>query len=274
MTNLFHESVGSGPPLVVLHGGMGLDHTYFRPWLDSCGDFARVVYFDFSGNGRSRANGAEDLGHERWVQDVEDVRQALGLGPITLLGHSYGGFVAQEYVLAYPQSVEKLILSNTAPILDYPEVMIENAESRGTPSQVQRVLEMFSAPTETDRAMEEAFGDILPLYFHRWNESLVRDLTKDIEYSVAAFNQGNFVDMLAFDTRDRLAEIACPTLVISGASDWIMPPEHGGERLHEGIRDSHHVVFEESGHFPFAEEPERFVDVLRSWMSETARDTG
>jgi proline iminopeptidase len=265
---VFHTVVGSGPPLVVLHGGMGLDHSYFRPWMDRCSDFASVVYMDFSGNGRSGRLSAEEIGHERWIEDVEEVRRSLGLDRVTLLGHSYGGILAQEYVLAHPGAVERLILANTTPAFDYPDIVVSNAERRGTPGQVERLLQGLSAPSPSDEAFGAVFRDILPLYFHRWDEAVARELIADIEYSAEAFNRAQFVELPDFDSQDRLGEIGCPTLVISGASDWIMPPEQGGVRLAAGIEGSRQVVLEESGHFPFAEEPDRFVALLRDWLAE------
>jgi pimeloyl-ACP methyl ester carboxylesterase len=87
-------------------------------------------------------------------------------------------------------------------------------------------------------------------------------------YSAAAWNQVvTSGSMLGFNALGRLAGIRVPTLILAGAHDWIMPADEGARRLHAEIPESELVVFEESGHFPFIEEADRFRDVVRRWIS-------
>ena len=74
----------------------------------------------------------------------------------------------------------------------------------------------------------------------------------------------------SFNSLGRLHEIAVPTLIISGKEDWIMPPAQGAERLHAGIPNSELVIFENSGHFPFVEEQERFTKLVSEWVGGLA----
>ena len=135
-TTLFYTTHGHGIPTLLMHGGPGLDHTYFRPWLDALGDVAELIYHDHRGNGRSeRPSSLDELNHETWVEDADRLRAVLGHERIVVLGHSYGGLLAQEYALAHPERLAGLILCCTAPAMDYQETMIANARARGTSAQ-------------------------------------------------------------------------------------------------------------------------------------------
>src|SRR5919199_3131942 len=90
---MFVEEVGSGFPLVVLHGGPGLDHSSFRPWLDPLGDEFRLLYVDERGQGRSERVDPETLSLEVFARDVDLLAEALGLERFALLGHSFGAIV-------------------------------------------------------------------------------------------------------------------------------------------------------------------------------------
>ncbi len=77
-TQLFFERVGKGQPMLVMHGGLGLDHTCFRPWLDKLGEQVELIYYDHRGNGRSsRPDSLEGVTHETWAADADALRAQL-----------------------------------------------------------------------------------------------------------------------------------------------------------------------------------------------------
>src|ERR687886_3112978 len=90
---LFVEEVGSGFPLIVLHGGPGFDHSMFRPYLDPLADDFRLLYVDERGQGRSERVDPETLSLEVFARDVDLLAEALGLDRFALLGHSFGAIV-------------------------------------------------------------------------------------------------------------------------------------------------------------------------------------
>ena len=111
---LWYESEGSGEPLILISGGPGTSHDYFHPYFSALRDSYRIIYFDALGRGKSdRGKDRSDYSLARDVEDVEGIRKALGLGKINLLGHSYGGMVAQAYTLRFPDSIRRLILVDT-----------------------------------------------------------------------------------------------------------------------------------------------------------------
>jgi proline iminopeptidase len=267
-TQLFYCVHGGGHPMLVMHGGLGWDHTYLRAGLRPLEDRVEVIYFDHRGNGRSeRPESWEGITHDSWVEDAEALREHLGYERILLFGHSYGGFLAQEYVLRYPERVAGLILACTAPAMDFAGVIVGNAQARGTPEQVQAVLQSFSAPVPDDGTMARMMAEIFPLYFHGEDQGAA--LFAEVRYSAAAFNHAFGRCAPSFNTLERLGEIRAPTLILAGRHDWIMPPGPGAERLYRGIPGSELVVFEQSGHFPWHEEPERFADTVNGWLTRS-----
>jgi proline iminopeptidase len=267
-TELFYTSFGRGHPLLVMHGGLGLDHTYFRPWLDPLGEGVELIYYDHRGNGRShRPESFAGIDHETWAADADELRAYLGFERIILFGHSYGGFLAQEYALRYQEHLDGLILSCTAPTLDYPEVIRANAGHRGTPQQLEAVDRFLNGEAlPDDAALEEFLTLILPFYFKRYEASVGANLGKQIHYSAAAYNHASSVCLPAYNVLPRLGEITVPTLVIAGRDDWITPPREGAERIHAALPHSELVIFEESGHFPFIEEPAKFLGIVAEWI--------
>ena len=119
-THLFYIRSGTGVPCLVMHGGLGLDHTYLRG-LDIVSDVLHLVYYDHRHNGRSGRPPLESVTHAQLADDAEGLRQYCGFGKVAVLGHSYGGFIALEYALRYPDSVSHLILLDTAPVYNYGE---------------------------------------------------------------------------------------------------------------------------------------------------------
>jgi proline iminopeptidase len=267
---IFYTIHGQGRPMLLLHGGPGLDHTYFRPWLDPLGDQVQLIYYDQLGNGRSaRPQSYEGIDFDTWADEADALRAELRHDRIILLGHSVGGFIALEYALRHAEHLEGLILCDTAPILDYMDVVVSNAQKRGTPEQVQAVIGGLSNPAALadDSAWRGAWTTILPLYFHTYNLQIGAAMDEMTHYSGGAFSHAFSRCLPVFNVLGRLSEIQVPTLILVGQDDWIAPPALSAERLQKGISGSKLVIFEESGHFPFIEQQDRFVSVISDWIA-------
>src|SRR5512136_3315416 len=110
--SLFVKVMGQGYPLVLMHGGPGLDHTSLLA-LQPLADQFTLVFYDHRCNGRSAGAEASSMTFENLTADADALRQALGFDKWAVLGHSFGGNVALEYALRYPQSLSHLILMDT-----------------------------------------------------------------------------------------------------------------------------------------------------------------
>ncbi|HUR33879.1 MAG TPA: alpha/beta fold hydrolase [Vicinamibacterales bacterium] len=269
---LFGAVLGTGVPLVVLHGGPGLDHTYLRPWLDPLSRGAQLIYFDQREQGRSRANTPQALTRNLWIDDIERLRLALGLDDMVLFGHSYGGFLGLEYARRYPDRLRGLILCCTAAKVDFVAAM-GNAQARASAEQFEALVQGFGTSVATDEALAALWTRILPVYFHRFSER-ARRAFDSVSYSAAASNFGVLHDIPAFDATEWLGQIRTRTLVLAGDHDWVMPPHTGAAALHRALPQSEVVRFRDSGHFPFIEEPDTFIDVVASWLGSLPRRSG
>src|SRR6476620_8996289 len=113
--DLFVRRIGSGPPVVVLHGGPGADHEYLRPGFDALAQGRELIYYDQRGGGRSPVARNVPVGWREQVADLEALRQHWGLERLTVAGYSWGGLLAVLYALAHPGRVGRLALVSPAP---------------------------------------------------------------------------------------------------------------------------------------------------------------
>jgi proline iminopeptidase len=162
---IWYESEGTGEPLLLITGGPGFSHAYFHPFFSALASSNRIIYFDAFGTGKSeRAKTAKEYSLAQDVEDIESLRKTLKLDKITVLGHSYGGFVAQLYAVKYPNSVKRLVLANTFPSGDtlqslqdnfnddienqLPEVWskVEQVRSKGFLSSSKEHQEVYAVP--------------------------------------------------------------------------------------------------------------------------------
>src|SRR5580658_5042836 len=137
---IYYVTFGKGPPLMIVHGGPGADHTYFLPYLLPLARTHRLIFIDERGSGRSqRLQDTSLYTVENMVEDVEDVRTALKLGKISLLGHSYGGVLAEAYALKYQQNLTHLILNSTFPSTKQMNEVLAREKAQMPPEKLKRL---------------------------------------------------------------------------------------------------------------------------------------
>jgi proline iminopeptidase len=276
-SKLWYESEGKGDPVVLISGGPGDAHTVFHPFFSRLAKTNRIIYYDPFGVGRSdRAKSPGEYHFARDVDDLEGLRRALGLGRITVLGHSYGGMVAQAYALKYSESVKRLILIDTF----YSGRMWQenndnaNREIRNQYPEVWAKLQALRAGgirSNAPRHQELYYGVPLGLfYFH--DASKATRLPKDpsnteVYYAIcgpdADFEIGG--DIADLDFRPELGKLKIPVLVLAGRFDRISMPVLATE-FEALIPGASFVIFEKSGHFPYIEEPDETFAVLRDFL--------
>ncbi len=269
-TDLYFESVGVGTPMLLMHGGLGLDHTYFRPFLDPLAESVELIFYDHRGHGRSAALETwGDVDHAMLVDDADALRERLGHEEIVVFGHSYGGFLAQEYALSHGDRLAGLVLCSTAPALDYVgeiREMVANAGVAAPEEQLATAELVFSgAGAQSDADFRREWCTILPLYFAAPDADVLARLDASTTYRAAAWTRAATDLLPAFNVADRLHEVDVPTLVIGGRHDWITPPAQA-DRLSSLLPRSEVVILDRSGHFPFIEERDRFVTAVRDWL--------
>lgn len=253
------------PTAFLLHGGPGGDHTGFKSGLAPLTDRMQLVYFDHRGQGRSARGPRETYTMENNVEDMEALRQHLGLDKIVVIGVSYGGMVALTYASRYPQHVSHLIAVVTASSHRFLDRAKQLVAERGTPEQVAVCDALWEGDFSSEEELRHYFDVMGPLY------SLTHDPVKAKErrgrgiVSADAINEGFGGFLRTYDVTDDLKKITCPTLVIAGRHDWICPPEFS-ELIAREIPRADLRIFENSGHSVSADESQAFLDTIRGFL--------
>jgi len=268
-------SYGTGDNvLFLLNGGPGLPCNYLRePMLCMVEDGYRVVIYDQLGCGASDCPKDPALWTiSRYVEEVETVRQSLGLGQVHLLGHSWGGWLSIEYALTFPQALKSLVLSNTC--ADMPHLVEELNRLRASlgPETVA-MMQRYEATGMLKHPAYEAAITILN-YRHvirldEWPEAArfsLGDWNMDVYGTMQGPNEflytGNLKD---WNRIPELHRITVPTLILCGHHDEL--PPSCSMRMHQALPNSEIAVFPNSSHMPFYEEPEAYFARLRQFLA-------
>ncbi len=253
------------PVMIVHHGAPGLGsraepRTSFGPFSD----VMRVVVFDARGSGASGLT--PPFTHAQWVADVDALREWVGAERIVMAGGSYGGFIAMEYAIAHPDRVQALVLRDTAADNSFEERARQNAlRSARVELDMELYDRMMSGRCRDDADLEAGWRMIVPLYDHELTPEKVEARLRSTVYHHQAHNAAFAENIPGYDIKDRLPSITAPTLVTVGRDDWITPVA-ASEQVAGLIPNARLVVFEESGHSPQLEEPERFQRVVREFL--------
>jgi proline iminopeptidase len=261
------EQVGEGFPLIVLHGGPGIDHTMFRPYLDALADRFRLLYVDGRGQGRSERVEPASLSLEVFARDVDGLAAALGLARFALLGHSFGAIVATFHAVELG-TADAYVISGGGDSSDRLEADVA-ASLEALGEEGRPIAESWER--EQTVQTEEEFRELMraqwPFHFagevpEGYGEHTV--FTPDVLRHFAAAGYGSFDFVADLDRIDR------PTLVIVGGHDRTTTPR-AARVLHEGIRGSELVVLDGAGHMSFVEETDAYLAAVRPFLGRVAK---
>ena len=268
---------GEGPdklPLLCLHGGPGACHDYLEPLERVAETGRRAIFYDQVGCGNSSRTDESMWNVETFVEEVGAVRDALGLEQTHIFGSSWGGMLGMEYALTQPPGLASLTLSSSPASIPLWAEETERLRAE-LPEETQRVLDEHEAAgtansPEYEHAMMEFYRrhvcriDPMPECVQRTFQKLTDN--PDVYMHMQGPNEfvitGTFKD---WDITHRLGEIRMPTLVTSGRHDECTPRQ--AEIVHKGIAGSEWVAFENSSHMQFAEEPDRYLEVLDDFLT-------
>src|SRR3954470_3365968 len=264
--NLNVEEVGSGFPLIVLHGGPGLDHSMFRPYLDALGDEYRLLYVDERGQGRSQRVDPATLSLEVFARDVDRLAEALELDSFALLGHSFGAIIA-PYTAPERATAAAYVLSAGGDSSEALDADVAAAlEALGDEGKEIAASWEAEKTVETEEQLKQLLHDQMPFHFHGepppgYGEETVG--TPEVLRHFANIGYG------AFDYRPKLSEVDKPTLVVVGEHDRTTTPR-AARVLHDGIPNSELVVIPAVGHMSFVEKSEPYLTAVRRFLSGVA----
>jgi proline iminopeptidase len=259
-----------GAPVVLAHhGAPGLgSRAEPRASFGRLADEYRVIVFDARGSGESEGSGT--FSHEQWAADLDGLRAWAGVEDVVVAGGSYGGFMAMEYAIRYPERVRAVVLRDTSPDHSNMHRARENALATDRVTiDMEKFDRIDTGQVRDDDDLRDCWREILPLYDHVYDPAAVERKVAATPYRYQAHNHAFSVNMPAYDITAQLPSIAVPVLVTVGRSDWITPVECS-ERITELVPDARLVVFERSGHSPQVEEAEAWTAAVRDFLHEVA----
>ena len=274
--SLFVKVMGQGYPLVLMHGGPSLDHTTLLP-LEPLADQFTLIFYDHRCNGRSEGAEASTMTFENLTADAEALRQALGFEQWAVLGHSFGGNVALEYALRYPQSLSRLVLMNTGGDQRWvnqnaPEILAKRGYNAET---VEAARRFYNGQVTVDEYFPTLVKFLGAYPYHRsiiYNPTFLRLATKvgwgppmKMRPEALIFGYGQLLQ--GWTVMDRLHEIQVPTLVLAGRYCFLFPPEHQAI-LADRIPNAHLELVECAGHNPQMEQQDEVIRILRQFLAD------
>jgi proline iminopeptidase len=277
---VYVEIEGDGPPVLLVPGGPGVSHVHYHPWFSRLADRHTVVYYDHPGVGRSsREAGRDAYTLSAYAAAIESIRAHLGAATIALVGLSFGGLPAVEYVRTHPDRVRRLVMSN-APYS-------AQTWQRGNIDNVNHEI-ATRYPELWDRLMalrergvlsladeyQEIVGLVLPEL--EWADRFGHpDLTRPTE-SVEEYSPDAYEALLGTDPEwtvggslagyDPMPRIDAPVLIAAGRHDRVTPVVVADSLRRDLAPGARLVVFEHSAHRPWAEEPERYFAELSDFL--------
>jgi len=281
---IYYTTVGPGAPLVLVHGGPGASHDYFLPYLLPLARQNRLIFIDERGSGRSeKLDDPKGYTVENMVEDVEDVRRALALGKISLLGHSYGGVLAQAYAFKYQTNLSHLLLCSTFHSTRALNDVFVKMKQAMSPDLRARIDEMekgglfghgkdYEKNRYTDDYMKAAWGEgYFPYLYQRrpdpnFNPTDTGNTSWDL-YREMWGSHGEFIidgNLTSVEYADRLPTIKVPTLITAGDHDESDPSI--ARDMHQRIPGSKLVIYPQSGHMTFVDQPVMFIQSVEEFL--------
>jgi pimeloyl-ACP methyl ester carboxylesterase len=261
-----YVEMGEGPPVVFIHGLAGC----WQNWLENIPYFARqhrVVAVDLAGFGHSELP-LEDISIPGYGRFMDAFLGQIGIERAALIGNSMGGFTAAETAIAHPSRVDRLVLVSAA---GGPALRERNDANQARVIRAARLFAPIAAAAIARRdslIRRPGLRRMLLWKIARHPERIAPELCYEV---ASGAGKPGFLDalqaILDYDFERRVPEIECPTLIVWGRNDEIVPVEdaYEYERLIPGSRK---VIFEDTGHVPMVERPARFNKLLEEFLAD------
>lgn len=278
--HLFTRKVNEGPvKLLCVHGGPGDNHEDFENFkMGLAGKGVEVYSYDQLGSywsdqpDFSKPENQKFLNVEYYLEELEEVRQKLGLDNFYLLGHSWGGLLAQEYAAKYGEHLKGVIIESMIDNLDeYTEKINREREEMFSPAEVDYMHECEAEDNYEDAMYQEMVKKLYSVYLIRHPENSPHHLVSTTNTQIYNYFQGNNEFMMVgklteWDFRDRLKEITVPTLLTVGEFDTM--PLDAVRRMHKTLKNSRMVVTPDGGHCHHLDNPKAFFASLYKFIDD------
>lgn len=270
------KTVGGGPglPLLLLHGGPGGGHDYLEP-LAALGNERPVIFYDQLGCGRSEKPENRTLWTiERFADEVQEVRDALGLAHCHLLGQSWGGWLAIEYLLRQPTGLRSVVLASTSSSV--PQFSTEcDRLIADLPDEHRQALAYHGARGEFEHvayaAAEAVFYSRHLCRLQEWPDCMLRTVQNlhhnTVYETINGPNEFTAIGNLRYwDRTPDLRQIERPALITCGRYDELGPV--CAETLQAGLPNAKTVIFENSAHVAHIEESDAYRLHIEQFLAQ------
>lgn len=272
---LYVETEGEGVPLVVINGGPGGTHHYFHPWFSQLKDACKVIYYDQRGTGQSDfVPGADGYSFGQAVDDLEKLREELGIPQWFVCGFSYGGAIAQYYTATYPERVRGLILVSALPLFESDRFSDEQGKYLSD-SEISRRKELIREYVAGHLKMDALVynlalnGDWKRQHFYRpTREETIRSALYEW-VNDTDFNAIVSADLARYNLRDAFEGCPVPTLLFEGRNDLTWGPDKALV-LSAAHPKAQFIWYDRAGHSLYQDVPGPFFSSLRDFV-KTAR---
>ena len=262
--SLYERRVGSGPPVVMLHGGPGASHDYLRPGFDRLAQGRELVYYDQRGGGRSPVGRDVSVGWREHVADLDALREQWGLERLTICGYSWGGLLAMLYSVTHPTRVEQLALISPAPAWrearqEFEDTFAQRNLDPALQAERARLRESGLRESDPEAYQRRLFELSVVPYFV--DPAKVRELTP---FRIVGRTQQEVWSSLGeYDLRPELGRLDVPALVLHGREDVI--PYEASETVAHLLKAEWHLL-SPCGHCPHVEQPEAFARAVGGFL--------
>jgi proline iminopeptidase len=262
---------GEGPALIAHSGGPGMDA---RGWDDFAriDEFVTIVAIHPRGSGLSGSAAEDAYLLPDYAADVQALRLHLGLDRPIVMGWSHGGMVAMQYAFTYPDALSKLILFDTSAYFgeflgDLEGAVQEFKHEKWFKKSAAALKAEWAGKYQTDEDMSRLWVEEMKFYFKKFDEraTAYHERTRDLPLRIASLKTFNEKEAPTMDLRPLLKKITVPTLIIVGRHDFITNVAMA-EEIVKQIPNARLEIFENSGHYAFVEEPEKFYRVIREFV--------
>lgn len=274
---LFYQRYGTGTPIIILHGGPGLDQGYLQPQLLALAANHTVIFYDQRGSGKSLETQltTDYININQFTDDLEALRTQLGLNNIILLGHSWGGFLAMNYTIHYPKNISKLILLSSAPASFKGQQAFLNEFAKRTETIKKEIVPLFNDQSFAQLNSEQLSRLYQTLFsVYCYNPKDAAKLT--LKMNEKSAQSGQQVMALMAQTSSitantnllsLLEKLQIPTLLIHGEDDIV--PLWTAHEIKQAIPHAQIAILKQCGHFPYIEQPKLLFSHIRHFLNHT-----
>ncbi|PIQ15410.1 MAG: hypothetical protein COW67_08535 [Flavobacteriales bacterium CG18_big_fil_WC_8_21_14_2_50_32_9] len=277
--NHYFKIIGTGEPILVLHGGPGLFSDYLISSFEGLAEEYQFIFYDQRGSGKTDfPKDTSNIAIPNFVEDIEAIRKHFKIDKITLAGHSWGGLLALFYAKKYPDNLNKLILIAPGPSnSEYYEKTLTNMQQKRKEEDTKELVRLMMSK-DFEKREPKTFKNAIILgdkvnFFNQENAKKMYDLVEFNEENSSKMLHTNSLlerNFFNYDITEGLEVVTCPTIIIIGDMDNV--PFASNQTLQENLKNARIEVIKQTAHYPFFEDNKSFTHIVNDFLNPEYQD--